>query len=122
MLVGDAADFFDPFTGEGIFAALRGGELAAAAATQWLELSSDLLRRETLAGYESARREAFGGKWLVERVIAGVVGTPWLMNRAANSLSSRRDLADLLIGVTGDFVPPARIVNAPYLLGAFGLS
>ena len=28
-LVGDAADFFDPFTGEGIYAALRGGELVA---------------------------------------------------------------------------------------------
>ncbi|HKN66549.1 MAG TPA: NAD(P)/FAD-dependent oxidoreductase, partial [Gemmatimonadaceae bacterium] len=26
-LVGDAADFFDPFTGEGIYAALRGGEM-----------------------------------------------------------------------------------------------
>jgi flavin-dependent dehydrogenase len=26
-LVGDAADFFDPFTGEGIYAALRGAEL-----------------------------------------------------------------------------------------------
>ncbi len=28
----------------------------------------------------------------------------------------RRDLADLLIGVTGDFVPPREIVNARYLL------
>jgi geranylgeranyl reductase family protein len=28
-LVGDAADFFDPFTGEGIYAALRGGEVLA---------------------------------------------------------------------------------------------
>src|SRR6185436_765787 len=28
-LVGDAADFFDPFTGEGIYAALRGGEILA---------------------------------------------------------------------------------------------
>jgi non-specific serine/threonine protein kinase len=28
-LVGDAADFFDPFTGEGIYAGLRGGELLA---------------------------------------------------------------------------------------------
>src|SRR6185437_8190195 len=25
-LVGDAADFFDPFTGQGIYSALRGGE------------------------------------------------------------------------------------------------
>ena len=31
-LVGDAADFFDPFTGEGIYAALRGGEMLATAA------------------------------------------------------------------------------------------
>ena len=29
LLVGDAADFFDPFTGQGIYAALRGAELAA---------------------------------------------------------------------------------------------
>src|SRR5256886_16627074 len=29
VLVGDAADFFDPFTGQGIYAALRGAELAA---------------------------------------------------------------------------------------------
>ena len=28
-LVGDAADFFDPFTGEGIYSALRGAELLA---------------------------------------------------------------------------------------------
>ena len=31
-LVGDAADFFDPFTGEGIYSALRGAELLAEAA------------------------------------------------------------------------------------------
>ncbi|HYU90357.1 MAG TPA: NAD(P)/FAD-dependent oxidoreductase, partial [Gemmatimonadales bacterium] len=29
LLVGDAADFFDPFTGQGIHSALRGAELAA---------------------------------------------------------------------------------------------
>src|SRR5207247_1991159 len=30
LLVGDAADFFDPFTGQGIYSALAGAELAAA--------------------------------------------------------------------------------------------
>src|SRR5919109_1624058 len=40
LLVGDAADFFDPFTGEGIYAALRGGELAAAAAVEALGAES----------------------------------------------------------------------------------
>src|SRR5262249_39624438 len=35
-LVGDAADFFDPFTGEGIYAALRGGELLSDALVEGL--------------------------------------------------------------------------------------
>jgi geranylgeranyl reductase family protein len=121
LLVGDAADFFDPFTGEGIFAALRGGELAAVAAQRALDAPDDRARRTALASYDDARREAFGGKWIVERVIAAVVGSPWLINRAATALSRRRDLADLLIGVTGDFVPSNEIVNARYVLSAFGL-
>ena len=50
-----------------------------------------------------------------------MVATPWLINRAADALSLRRDLADLLIGVTGDFVPAKEIVNVRYVLSAFGL-
>jgi menaquinone-9 beta-reductase len=121
LLVGDAADFFDPFTGEGIFAALHGGELAAHAASEALAAPNESARRRALASYDDARKNAFAGKWLVERFIAAVVGTPWLINRAADALSRRRDLADLLIGVTGDFVPSREIVNARYVLSAFGL-
>jgi geranylgeranyl reductase family protein len=121
LLVGDAADFFDPFTGEGIYAALRGGELAAEAAQQALSAATSSARDRTLSAYDDARRKEFKGKWLIERFIAGVVASPFLINRAASSLSRRRDLADLLIGVTGDFVPPGEIVNARYVLAAFGL-
>lgn len=121
LLVGDAADFFDPFTGEGIFAALHGGELAAHAAQEALAAPDEAGRRRALGSYDGARKNAFRGKWLVERFIAAVVGTPWLINRAADALSHRRDLADLLIGVTGDFIPPREIVNVRYVLSAFGL-
>jgi flavin-dependent dehydrogenase len=120
LLVGDAADFFDPFTGEGIFAALHGGELAAATALNVLR-SRDSDRSRALAAYDRDRRRAFGGKWIVERVIAAVVANPWLINRAARTLSRRRDMADLLIGVTGDFVPAREVVNARYVLTTFGL-
>ena len=71
LLVGDAADFFDPFTGEGIFAALHGGELAAHAARDALDASDESARRRALAAYDVARKNAFAGKWLVERFIAG---------------------------------------------------
>jgi flavin-dependent dehydrogenase len=117
LLVGDAADFFDPFTGEGIYAALRGGELAAEAAVLTLRDGGDAALRR----YEAERRRAFGGKWVVERVIAAIVANPWLINRAARTLARRRDMADLLIGVTGDFIPAREIVNARYVLTTFGV-
>jgi 2-polyprenyl-6-methoxyphenol hydroxylase-like FAD-dependent oxidoreductase len=120
LLVGDAADFFDPFTGEGISAALHGGELAAAAARDALRAAGSAKIR-ALSGYDGARRRAFRGKWIVERVIAAIVANPWLINRAAQTLSRRRDMADLLIGVTGDFVPAREIVNARYVLTTFGV-
>jgi geranylgeranyl reductase family protein len=121
LLVGDAADFFDPFTGEGIFAALRGGELAADAAKQSLRAKTADGRRRALSAYDAERKSAFGGKWIVERVIAAVVAQPWLINRAASTLSRRRDMADLLIGVTGDFVPAREVINPRYVLTTFGV-
>lgn len=115
VLVGDAADFFDPFTGEGIYAALRGAELltpyafeAARASTQKHDVA--------LAAYDRCRREEFRGKWAVERIVGSTVGMPWLFNRAAAALSRRRDMSDLLVGVTGDFVPAHRILRPGYLL------
>jgi hypothetical protein len=73
-----------------------------------------------LAEYDNARRREFGGKWLVERVIGAVVGSVPLINRAAQSLSARKDLADLLIGVTGDFVPAREVIRLGYVWRVFG--
>ncbi len=119
-LVGDAADFFDPFTGEGIYAALRGGELLSEWISESLASRSEAGARRALAAYDLARRQEFGGKWLVERVIGAVVGAAPLINRAARGLSARKDLADLLIGVTGNFVPPRAVISLAYLWGVFG--
>jgi len=119
-LVGDAADFFDPFTGEGIYAALRGGEMLAEFVEESLAAASARARDASLANYDAARRREFGGKWMVERVIGTVVGSAPLINRAARNLSSRKDLADLLIGVTGDFVPAREVIRAGYVWRVFG--
>jgi flavin-dependent dehydrogenase len=119
-LVGDAADFFDPFTGEGVYAALRGGEMVAATAREYLTSATTRSGDAALARYHGARRREFGGKWLVERVIGAVVGAAPLINRAARGLSTRKDLADLLVGVTGDFIPAREVVSLRYLWGVFG--
>jgi menaquinone-9 beta-reductase len=119
-LVGDAADFFDPFTGEGIYAALRGGEMLAEHVALALEQRDARAIDACLAQYDAARRREFGGKWIVERVIGAVVGAAPLINRAASRLSRRKDLADLLIGVTGNFVPAREIVRLGYVWSVFG--
>ena len=119
-LVGDAADFFDPFTGEGIYCALRGGEMLAGAAQAALAARSATAADRALAGYDAARRTEFRGKWMVERMIGAVVGAVPLINRAARGLSARKELADLLIGVTGDFVPAREVIRLGYLWKVFG--
>lgn len=121
-LVGDAADFFDPFTGEGIYAALRGGEIVAGAMEEAIDAASPKRADAALAAYDTARRREFRGKWIVERIIGAVVGSVPLINRAARTLSARKDLADLLVGVTGDFVPASEVVRLSYLWKVFGPS
>ena len=119
VLVGDAADFFDPFTGEGIYAALRGGELLAPFALAALGAATGRDADRALAGYERARRAEFGGKWIVERLISAAVGFAPAINHFARTLERRRDMADLLVGVTGDFVPAREVLRPSYLFGLF---
>lgn len=118
-LVGDAADFFDPFTGEGIYAALRGGELLAPFALGALGADRARDMDDALAAYDRARRDEFRGKWIVERLIAAAVGFAPAINHFARVLSARKDMADLLVGVTGDFVPASEVLRASYLLNLF---
>ncbi|MEP6689225.1 MAG: FAD-dependent monooxygenase, partial [Gemmatimonadales bacterium] len=113
-LVGDAADFFDPFTGEGIYSALRGAELLAATAAAALE-HPGAVTAAGLAGYRRARRRAFAGKWAVERLIGYGMLVPALFDRAVERLGRRAGMADTLIGVTGDFVPARRVLNPLFL-------
>lgn len=114
-LVGDAADFFDPFTGEGIYAALRGGELLAPWALAALAAGRPRDADAALRGYDRARRRAFAGKWIVERLVALAVGAPWMLDRAAATLEARPAMANLLVGVAGDFVPAREVLRPSYL-------
>jgi flavin-dependent dehydrogenase len=120
LLTGDAADFFDPFTGEGIYSALQGGELLAPFAREAVAAHTRGAHLAALRGYDAARRRTFGGKWRVEQLIGLAVGVPPLLNHAARVLSRDRELADLLIGVTGDFVPPSAVLRPRMLLRLLG--
>jgi flavin-dependent dehydrogenase len=114
LLVGDAADFFDPFTGEGIYRALRGAELAAQTVIPALA-RPEPLTRHCLAPYAAARRREFMGTWGVERLIGYAMLWPALFNHAVERLGRRVGMADTLIGVTGDCLPAGAVLNPLFL-------
>jgi menaquinone-9 beta-reductase len=114
-LVGDAADFFDPFTGEGIYAALRGAEVLAPRVIEALAARTNRDGDAALRAYDRDRVHEFRGKWAVERLIGAAVSFPALMNVAARSLELRPEMAHTMVGVTGDFVPAREVLRPAYL-------
>ena len=112
LLVGDASGFYDPLTGEGVFSALRGAELAAETAGR--ALSRGDVSASGLAEYRDARRAAFGDKQRFTRALQFVIGRRRLSNAVAHALARRPELLDLTLGVVGDFVPPRALLSAVF--------
>jgi flavin-dependent dehydrogenase len=104
LFVGDAAGFYDPFTGEGIFTALRSAELAADTVVGALRAGD--VSASALTSYTRARRAAFADKVRVTRVLQTLIARRSLANLAARWLAARPRVLQALLGVIGDYVPP----------------
>jgi geranylgeranyl reductase family protein len=112
LLVGDAAGYYDPFTGQGIYRALRGAELAAEAAAAALGRGD--LSAHALAPYERARRAAFAPGERMQKLIEAVISRPRLFDAVAPLLARRARLTDALVAVTGDIAPVRALVGAAF--------
>jgi geranylgeranyl reductase family protein len=115
VLVGDAAGFYDPFTGEGVTLALRTAELAAAAITAAFRAHGGRLPLPALADYARERDRSTRDKFRFNRLLQLAVDHRHVADAVATRLARRPDLADRLVGIAGDFVP-ARAAFAPRFL------
>ena len=113
LLVGDAASFLDPFTGDGVHDAILGALLAAPIADA--ALGAGEVSAERLAPYREARRRAFRAKHQVAWLVQGFVSTPALMDYAADRLDDRAAVRATLSGVLGG-LRPARAALSPLFL------
>ena len=86
LLVGDAARVTEPVTGEGVYFALKSGELAAEAADLAFK-QSDVSARQ-LFSYDLACRYALSRRQRINGLIRGVIHRPYLL-RPLISLSSK---------------------------------
>jgi flavin-dependent dehydrogenase len=111
LLVGDAAGFLDPFTGEGLHRAILSAELAAEV------LQASLARKgfRDLHDYDRAMGSRFGTKDIVSQIVQAFLGRPALFEYAARRLRSRDRLRDTLGLVIGDMVPARRALDPRYL-------
>jgi flavin-dependent dehydrogenase len=98
-LIGDAAGFVDPITGEGLYYAMRSAELLAQALlAQRPESYPRLLRKDFLPELEVAARVAdrfYGGRWMGQAVIERMV------QFTRHSPSFRQLICDLFAGTQG---------------------
>jgi flavin-dependent dehydrogenase len=113
LLVGDAAGFFDPFTGEGIYRALRGAEIAAPAADRALRDGAQVV--SVAREYERARRAAFRAKERLTALIQVFVQVPTLMNYAVECLRRRPQFGAQLGNVLGDLEPAGNALRPGFL-------
>jgi flavin-dependent dehydrogenase len=119
LVVGDAAGFLDPFTGEGLHRALVSARLAAAAIDADLRGRGRGTTRTRDAGtaYERAMRARFAGKDIVARLVVAFLARPALFEHAARRLATRDDTRATMGLVMGDLVPASRALDPRFLAG-----
>lgn len=111
VLVGDAAGYYDPFTGQGIYQALRGAELLAGYAAAYV--CTD--RMDELNSYAARQRSLVAPARRIQRAIEFVCARPRLASFAFGRLERAPQTAGRLIDVIGD-LRPGRDLLSPRLL------
>ncbi|MCQ6560199.1 FAD-dependent monooxygenase [Paenibacillus mendelii] len=98
LLVGDAAGYFDPLTGQGIYRAFRTAELAAPILLEALGKNSVI----PFDQYDRLVRQEFAGGTRLQRLIEYGTAHPLLFKSALRCLSMNQGLRSRLAAVIGD--------------------
>ncbi len=106
VLVGDAAGYFDPFTGQGVYRAVRTAELAAAAVDRALSFASWTPLR---AYHRRWTGEVRWGK-RVQRGVEAVMARPGVRDIVLRRLRASGGLS-AVIRVTGDAAAPTTLLR-----------
>jgi flavin-dependent dehydrogenase len=110
LLVGDAAGFLDPFTGEGLHRALVSSRLAADAVGRSLDGDP-----AALAAYARTLARRTRTKDLVSRVVQGFLAVPPAFDYAARRLAARPAVRETMGRVIGDLVPASDALDPRFL-------
>lgn len=118
VLIGDAAGYYDPFTGQGIYQALASAEALAPVADAALRAGDTAAR--SFAPYARARHGIVAPARRVQRIVEAVLSRPALADAAVARLGAAPAAADALVAVTGDLRPARSLLSPRVLLTLLG--
>ena len=110
LLVGDAIEFIDPLTGEGLHRALVTAEIAADAIHK--TLSGD---RNALAVYDRRVRSRFRSKNVFSLVLQAFIANPRVLDYALKRLDRHSGLRDQLTAVLADQRPASDVLDPRFM-------
>ena len=111
LLVGDAAGFLDPFTGEGLHRALASAELAVVAVDRHLAGVPG-----ALAGYDRSLARRTRAKDAVSLLVQAFLEVPAAFDYAARRLAVRPAVRETMGLVMGDLVPASAAFDPRFLV------
>ncbi len=113
VLVGDAMGFIDPFTGEGIYLALRSAQLASQTVDE--SIKTGKLDKTGLDSYFLKRENEFRKKFQLSKILQVLIYNPVLCDHVLRVLTKNPYLAKTLVGVIGDYIPADRVISFKFL-------
>jgi flavin-dependent dehydrogenase len=113
FLVGDAAGFLDPLSGEGLHRALVSAEIAAAAIVATIRGPASAA--DAAAAYDRAMRRRFATKDVVSWLLQAFLARPSGLEYAARRLAARPDARATMGLVMGDLIPARHGLDPRFL-------
>ena len=109
LLVGDASGFLNPFTGQGVFLALR----TARAAAETIASAFANPERETRAfeRFVAARAGDVRSRKRLSALTSLLIDVPLLARRAARRLARFPEIGEVLLGSLSGVLPPERALS-----------
>lgn len=104
-LIGDAAGFVDPLTGEGITGALLSG-LVLADSVRFTKLDCRKSLDQSLTNFANLYATRFHAKRTVNKIFQWLIKKPQLLELASDLLLARQQHADALVGLIGNIFTP----------------
>jgi flavin-dependent dehydrogenase len=110
VLVGDAAGFIDPVTGEGLYRAFRSAAMAADAL-----VAADSGREAVLEAYDGRLRSEYVRKDAISYLFQVFMRFPAVLDYAVSRLDRRASLRAVFAQVMSDLLPPDRALDPRFV-------